>query len=237
MKLNNAVSLTEHKLNSRQSLVAALNYFLAYQFLFPLVVMIVFSTVDPTSQQLLLGVYLPVFVIGIGSSRRYLSKQWYLFCSRFGHNLWVSLKHNLYIYGTLIIVNTAITFFFGLNESGNQTTVAQAFFADPLIYLLMIVIFAPVIEELLFRGVFYQRFRQDNRFLFALIFSSLAFGAIHVLPIMWISSSLIELVYIIPYGLMGLFMALAFEETGSIFGAISVHFINNLIGVLALMLI
>ena len=46
------------------------------------------------------------------------------------------------------------------------------------------------------------------------------------------STSLIEILYIIPYGALGFFFAKAFYETDNIFSSISVHMIHNTIAVL-----
>lgn len=86
---------------------------------------------------------------------------------------------------------------------------------------IMAIIFAPFIEEFMFRGVLRKCFNNDKIFIF---FSSLVFGAAHIL---YAEENLIMYIYIIPYALIGYFLARTYTKTNNIFTNITVHFVWN----------
>ncbi|MBE9170366.1 CPBP family intramembrane metalloprotease [Pleurocapsales cyanobacterium LEGE 06147] len=92
----------------------------------------------------------------------------------------------------------------------------------PLTYnclqLLFIIIFAPVIEELLFRGILLHRWAIKWGLVTSLIVSSLFFGVLHLNV----------------FGLFnfGLIMALIYLKTHTLFIPIAIHSLNNFIAII-----
>jgi membrane protease YdiL (CAAX protease family) len=86
-----------------------------------------------------------------------------------------------------------------------------------LLSLLGIGVLAPIAEELFFRGLIYDWFRQKSPIWLAVILSSLLFGLGHYDSWIMIVSTFI----------MGIGLALAYEYTKSIWVAISIHLITN----------
>ena len=86
-------------------------------------------------------------------------------------------------------------------------------------------VLAPFNEEIVFRKTLYDIF--DNKWLFA-FFSFLLFGGAHVMG----GTSLVDYLYIIPYGALGGAFALAYYETKTVFTSMSFHMIHNIILVL-----
>lgn len=78
----------------------------------------------------------------------------------------------------------------------------------------------PLAEEAIFRGVVFYWLRQKSSFWVAAGVSSLAFGLIHADPLISTSTTV-----------LGLLCALAYEKSGSIWGAITIHAVNNLLAV------
>ena len=93
--------------------------------------------------------------------------------------------------------------------------------AYPLLYniiqVIAIVILAPVIEEILFRGIFLHRWGTKWSVRTAVITSSIIFGCLHF-DILWAS-------------IFGLIMCLVYLKTKSLAVPIAMHFLNNLIAV------
>jgi membrane protease YdiL (CAAX protease family) len=83
------------------------------------------------------------------------------------------------------------------------------------------VILAPVVEEGLFRGVFYQWLRDREGMVAALIVSSLIFGLIHF-----------NLMAFLSLTFFGAAMAWLYERTGNLLGCIVAHALFNLVGFL-----
>ena len=104
--------------------------------------------------------------------------------------------------------------------SVNQETVE----ALPLYYMLpAAVIYAPIVEEILFRGVFRRFIKNDILFI---IISALIFGLLHTIG----ESSLLEiLVMALPYSTLGAYLAYSYVKTNNIFTSITSHAIFNTI--------
>lgn len=91
-----------------------------------------------------------------------------------------------------------------------------------LLLILAIGIAAPVIEEILFRGMVFRRLRETMRLPFAFILQSLLFGLYHF---NWIQSTYATV--------LGLLLTWIFLRYGSIFAAICVHMGINVFGVIS----
>ena len=85
----------------------------------------------------------------------------------------------------------------------------------------MAIIFAPILEELMFRGLLRKSIPNDTIFM---IISGLIFGTAHML---YAEENLTMYIYIIPYTLLGYFLARSYAKTNNIFTNISIHFLWN----------
>jgi uncharacterized protein len=77
-------------------------------------------------------------------------------------------------------------------------------------------IIAPIVEELVFRGLFYQWLRGRTSVPIAIVLSGLIFGAIHGIPIAFPALALV-----------GMVLAATFQWTGSLWMPIALHFLQN----------
>jgi membrane protease YdiL (CAAX protease family) len=78
------------------------------------------------------------------------------------------------------------------------------------------VVLAPLVEELLFRGVLYQALRRSMPVGSAALISAVVFAAMHF-----------NLLLFVPLALMGVVLALVYERSGSLLPTILVHACNN----------
>lgn len=83
---------------------------------------------------------------------------------------------------------------------------------------LFIVIFAPIAEEIYFRGYIFNELKNKINLKFAFLFSSFLFALIHC-----------NFAYFIGYFFIGYFLAFSYKISKSIFIPISIHMIYNLI--------
>ena len=88
-----------------------------------------------------------------------------------------------------------------------------------LLSLCYTVLAAPVVEELLFRGLLYRRLREGLPFLPAAVVSALLFGAMHANMVQFIYASVV-----------GLLLAWIYERYGNLKAAVLFHAIGNLTG-------
>jgi len=105
----------------------------------------------------------------------------------------------------------------------------------PYIAFITLVILAPILEEVIFRGVVFRWMRQSYSFIISSLVSGMLFGFIHVMDSL-LTGNYLDLVYILLYGIMGVVFSKMYEETGSIYGPIILHACYNAIPTLALIL-
>jgi len=94
-------------------------------------------------------------------------------------------------------------------------------FATPLEYVLFgisVVVIAPVIEEIVFRGFFYRVLRSRQGMWVSIITSALIFGVIHIFPL-----------YALNAFLLAIPLAYLYEKSNSLVPGIILHVFNNAI--------
>jgi uncharacterized protein len=104
----------------------------------------------------------------------------------------------------------------------HQKDIAEAFGAVP-IQILLIVIAAPVSEEICFRGMLFGGLRERLPRVGAALISGLVFGGLHALT---------GLSAVPPLIFFGFVLSLLYEKTGSIVPGILLHMLNNSVALL-----
>ncbi len=104
-----------------------------------------------------------------------------------------------------------------------QEDIAESFGSIPVQFLL-IVVAAPVSEEVCFRGMLYGGLREKLSTPVAALIGGLIFGALHALT--GISA-------VPPLMAFGIVLCLLYEKTGSIWPGIMIHMLNNTVALLA----
>ncbi len=108
----------------------------------------------------------------------------------------------------------------------------QALLENPVWYtLISTVLIAPFIEELIFRKSVDKIFKND---IIYYAVSGLLFGFAHVVADL---SSALNLLYIIPYGALGVSFAIMDKKTNTTFTSIMIHAFHNFITLMLLFLV
>lgn len=137
---------------------------------------------------------------------------------------YIPISYGLYLLGSGLVVSI-----FGEADAVNQLAIESLFEYMPLWQLfLMIVIAAPIVEELLFRGLILFSNGKIETTWMRVIISAVLFGAAH-------SPTNIQSFY--TYVGMGLILAYAAKRTKSIEAPIIYHILNNLVGFITLVLL
>ena len=129
-------------------------------------------------------------------------------------------------------LSLVIQFFLPNDPSVNQQIAIDLTLSQPLFSFFAVVIFAPLTEELIFRGMLarYLFPKQDNskQTLIFLLVSSLLFALVHFpgTPQQFLV-----------YGSLGLSLGLAYISKGSLAYSIALHALNNLIGFLMILML
>lgn len=129
-----------------------------------------------------------------------------------------------WIFAIIIMMfsNLFIALFSSAGIASNEQAVQDLFNISPIYVFFSAVIFAPVVEELVFR----QGIRNiiPNNILF-IILSGLIFGGLHVINSDMQSAA--ELFYLIPYCTPGIAFAYILAKTDNIFVSMGLHFMHN----------
>jgi hypothetical protein len=104
----------------------------------------------------------------------------------------------------------------------HQKDIAEGFGAIP-VQILLIVIAAPISEEVCFRGMLFGGLRQKLPRIAAAAIGGFIFGGLHALT---------GITAVPPLMVFGFLLALLYEKTGSIVPGILLHMLNNSIALL-----
>lgn len=147
----------------------------------------------------------------------------------------------IYFMLTLTLPSTILNLFGTKTPTGEVTTTQNQELltnmtnkTNPIAIFLMIVILAPIIEEILFRGI--PIFYKSNRFKFIntqvaliirIIIASLIFGSLHMPK---------DIVELIAYSSASFVLSMAVLLTNKLEYSIGIHMANNLLGFIALII-
>lgn len=110
-------------------------------------------------------------------------------------------------------------------SAGNVETVFSELMGDNMAVAVLVVAAAPAVcEEMLFRGVVFHSLRAKYRVGVSAAVTAALFGLFHM-----------SLVKFLPTGLLGLVFCLVVWQTGSIYPAMLMHFLNNLFSVVVML--
>ena len=138
----------------------------------------------------------------------------------FKKNFFYSIK--LWIIGLIIMmISTFIFSKIGIT-SNNNDSVINMFISSPLVYGITLILFSPLLEEIVFRMAFKDIF---NGLSFILI-SGIVFGSIHVI---FSITSLLDLLYLIPYCSLGIIFGIIYNKTDNLSYTYIIHLLHNLL--------
>lgn len=136
----------------------------------------------------------------------------------------LSFASNIIVMGLLAIL--------GLDKSSsaNQQLVETLLNGAPLLMMFQAVILAPIVEEVLYRGLIFRTVYSYNKNA-AHIISAFLFGFSHIYSALF-AGDLTQIIHLIPYMTMGFAFSYAYEKRGNICAPIIMHMLNNLIATL-----
>lgn len=121
----------------------------------------------------------------------------------------------------MMVSNLLINLIVTNDIPSNEQAIRETFNISPLYIFFSAVIYAPIVEELIFRQSIKNIF--NNKLLFIII-SGLLFGSMHVFGDF---KNITDLLYIIPYSTPGIMFAYMLEDSDNICVPMSFHFIHN----------
>lgn len=121
----------------------------------------------------------------------------------------------------IIIVHNALLYFLGVDTQGENIVRLFAELDSPVWFLIVGAVFAPLVEEIFFRGFLFQGFRQRYGWVTAMLLSAAIFAVAHL-----------DLVVLIPTFILGCLLAYVFHRSNSIWPGVILHFLVNSFGLL-----
>jgi membrane protease YdiL (CAAX protease family) len=122
--------------------------------------------------------------------------------------------------GLTVVLYLAFNIFYSaVITEPHQQDIAKGFGAIP-VQILLIVIAAPVSEEVCFRGMLFGGLREKLPRIVAALIAGLIFGALHAIT---------GITAVPPLIVFGFLLALLYERTGSIIPGMILHMLNNIV--------
>ena len=166
-------------------------------------------------------VYISLFVTILIINFNYYKKDFKVFIKNINTYLPFILKRYAIMLGIMVLVAIPITYLNSGKVSSNQEILNSMFTKTPLLTSLLSCIYAPFVEESIFRLNISKII--NNKIIF-ILFSGILFGALHVIDKY---TNIYDLLYIFSYSTLGICLAKAYKDTNNIFVSMSMHFIQN----------
>ncbi len=148
----------------------------------------------------------------------------------FINNIETSFKYWFIGFIIMVVSNLFITYILNKGLAGNEEQVRSYIDSFPLFMIFNTVVYAPLTEELTFRKSIKDAI--NNKWIY-IITSGLVFGMLHISSYI---ANWTDLVYLIPYGALGISFAMLYYKTDNIFSTISMHAMHNLLAIVVYLL-
>ena len=135
-------------------------------------------------------------------------------------------------FGLVLITNLIIMGIRGSGVAQNQETIIGLAESLPIFTVILAVLYAPILEELVFRLAIRKICGKHN--VLFIILSGTIFGALHVIGL---AEAWQDYLFIISYSIPGCIFAYTLYKSENIFVPIALHTVNNLIAMIAIILL
>lgn len=143
-----------------------------------------------------------------------------------------NIKKYIIIFIILFIITEICNYFFSnifhIN-SNNELLIKEEITTHPYLSLIKLITISPFYEELLFRLNFKKVFK--NKYVFSIV-TAIIFALIHLIS----ANNILDFIYIIPYGIMGYFLAYVFIDSDNIYNSILFHSLNNILAYIVIII-
>jgi len=127
----------------------------------------------------------------------------------------------------MLLINAATIPFVKTSGNANVDSLTSLLQSFTFFMLLFVAFIGPILEEILFRGLFLNWFFPHRRWL-SIGLSSVIFGTFHV----DLSSGQVDPIYWLSKILLGLVLALVYSRTKNLKASITLHILNNTLAAL-----
>jgi membrane protease YdiL (CAAX protease family) len=124
------------------------------------------------------------------------------------------------------IINVILSKITNMETSENEELVRELIKTFPVYMTVSTVLYAPFVEELLFRKAIRKIIKGDDKYtkIIYVLISAILFGLIHVITL---DASFYDILMGIPYMVVGLSLAYIYVKTDNVFATMQFHLIHN----------
>lgn len=176
-------------------------------------------------------IYLAIFISVLFVNYKYLKNQLVIYIKNFKIYIPYVIKNYFKMLGFMLIIAVPIVLINNGNTSNNQESINAMFKQMPFFTLLLSCLYAPFVEESLFRLNLSKLI--NNKTLF-IILSGFIFGLLHVIGQ---ANNIKEFLYVFQYSALGIYLAKTYMESNNIFVTISMHFMQNFLAAVLVLLL
>lgn len=212
-----------------------IHYFFGYLFFYQMIATKITLTIEPSATILLPSVqlvtYLFTALVAVFLAWPAVKSSFFYFKNDLDNNIRLSLYLVLFILFLNILLCLSISLITKTSQSENQALIQEVSVKLPIMTILSTCIFAPIIEETVFRCGVFACLRDRWNFIFSAFLSSLLFGSIHIIDSLF-SGNFVDVCYVIVYAGIGLVLAYGYEKSSSVFVPCFAHALNNIISII-----
>ncbi len=221
-------------LSRKNVIVMLVAYFAFYIFIIPIIMFVIDRTLIPgflsmTYTDIIYHTIMTLVFLYLGSKLLHESNHHWTIMS-----VYIPIIAAMVMLWVSIFYGMALTKLTGQGDPVNQNLIFEMFKLNRVAIMVQALIFAPIVEEIIFRGVIYRHFKKAGRYLLPLFISTLLFALMHSLNAI-MDGNWIDLLYLPLYAFMSLVLTFTYEQTQNLYSSILLHFINNGISILAML--
>lgn len=174
--------------------------------------------------------YVIIFILVLLFNYKYIIEDFKIFKNNIKVYLPFVIKRYLYMLLIMIVVAVPVVLINNGSTSNNQKMLNAMFSKLPLISVLLSCLYAPFVEENIFRLSLSKIVK--NKYFF-IILSGIIFGFLHVFDK---SNSIKDYLFVFQYSALGICLAKAYSDSNNIFVSISMHFMQNFLAALLVLI-
>lgn len=174
--------------------------------------------------------YVIIFILVLLFNYKYIIEDFKIFKNNIKVYLPFVIKRYLYMLLIMIVVAVPVVLINNGSTSNNQKMLNAMFSKLPLISVLLSCLYAPFVEENIFRLSLSKIVK--NKYFF-IILSAIIFGFLHVFDK---SNSIKDYLFVFQYSALGICLAKAYSDSNNIFVSISMHFMQNFLAALLVLI-
>lgn len=176
-------------------------------------------------------IYAFIFIIIVFMYYQELKNNFKIFICNIRKYIPFIIKRYFIMLSLMIVVAVPIVLLNNGSVSSNQEAINVMFKKVPIITLLLSCFYAPFAEEVIFRLSLSKLISNKKMFI---ITSGFLFGLLHVIDKF---TSFYDFLYVFQYATLGMCLAKAYKDTNNIFVSISIHFIQNFLAAMLVLLL